>query len=51
MLAHGFTPEMMVEMIRDGLATASGERVVADSRKIEATDAGGGRGQNRMHAG
>jgi hypothetical protein len=28
MLAHGFNPEMMVEMVRDGLATASAERVV-----------------------
>jgi hypothetical protein len=32
MLAHGFTPEMMVEMIRDGLATASVERVVAGGK-------------------
>ena len=28
MLAHAFNPEMMVEMVRDGLATASAERVV-----------------------
>ena len=28
MVAHGFNPEMMVEMVRDGLATASAERVV-----------------------
>ena len=28
MLAHGFNPEMMVEIVRDGLATASAERVV-----------------------
>src|SRR5882757_8031109 len=30
-LAHGFAPEMMVEMICDGLATASAKRVVAGS--------------------
>jgi hypothetical protein len=45
MLAHGFSIEMMVEMINAGLATATSERVVAGSRKIEVatvriTDAG-----------
>jgi hypothetical protein len=45
MLAHGFSIEMMVEMINAGLATATAERVVAGSRKIEVarvkiTDAG-----------
>jgi hypothetical protein len=29
MLAHGFTIEQMVELIRAGLATAKAERVVA----------------------
>jgi hypothetical protein len=43
--AHGFSTELMVEMVRAGLATASGERVVAGNRKIEVatlriTDAG-----------
>ena len=45
MLAHGFTPERMVEMIRDELATTSVDRIVAGGRSIEIarvkiTDAG-----------
>jgi hypothetical protein len=45
MLAHGFTIPQMVELVRAGLATATGERVVAGSRKMEVarvkiTDAG-----------
>jgi hypothetical protein len=45
MLAHGFTVPQMVELVRAGLATATAERVVAGSRKIEVarvriTDAG-----------
>jgi hypothetical protein len=45
MLAHGFTIPQMVELVRAGLATATAERVVAGSRKIEVarvriTDAG-----------
>jgi hypothetical protein len=35
MLAHGFTIEQMVELVRAGLATASAERVVAGRQKIE----------------
>jgi hypothetical protein len=35
MLAHGFTIPQMVELVRSGLATATAERVVAGSRKIE----------------
>jgi hypothetical protein len=35
MLAHGFTVPRMVALIRAGLATATGERVVAGTRKIE----------------
>jgi hypothetical protein len=35
MLAHGFSFEQMVELVRAGLATATAERVVAGSRKIE----------------
>jgi hypothetical protein len=34
-LAHGFTIEQMVELVNAGLATATAERVVAGSRKIE----------------
>ena len=37
MLAHGFTVEQMVALIRDGLATAHAERVIAGSRKVEVT--------------
>jgi hypothetical protein len=45
MLAHGFTVAQMVELVRTGLATATAERVVAGSRKLEVarvriTDAG-----------
>jgi len=45
MLAHGFTIPQMVELVRAGLATATTERLVAGSRKIEVarvriTDAG-----------
>jgi hypothetical protein len=35
MLAHGFTVEQMVELVRAGLASATAERVVAGSRKME----------------
>jgi hypothetical protein len=35
MIAHGFTIADMVELIRSGLATATAQRVVAGSRKIE----------------
>jgi hypothetical protein len=35
MLAHGFTIEQMVELIRAGLATATAERVVAGGQKRE----------------
>jgi hypothetical protein len=40
-----FKPEMVVEMIRDGLATASAERMIAGGKSIEIarmkiTDAG-----------
>ena len=35
MLAHGFTVEQMVEIIRAGLATAQTERVVAGGRTFE----------------
>jgi hypothetical protein len=36
MLAHGFTVEQMVELVHARLATATAERMVARSRKIEA---------------
>ncbi len=35
MIAHGFTVEQMVELVRAGLATAQTERVVAGGRAIE----------------
>jgi hypothetical protein len=37
MVAHGFTIEQMVELVRAGLGTAKAERVVAGSRKLEVT--------------
>jgi hypothetical protein len=45
MIAHGFTIPQLVELVRAGLATATGERVVAGKREIEVargriTDAG-----------
>jgi hypothetical protein len=35
MIAHGFTVEQLVELVRAGLATASAERVVAGGRTME----------------
>jgi membrane carboxypeptidase/penicillin-binding protein PbpC len=35
MLAHGFTIDVLVELVRAGLATATSERVVAGGRTIE----------------
>jgi hypothetical protein len=35
LLAHGFTVPQLVELVRAGLATATAERMVAGSRKIE----------------
>jgi len=35
MLAHGFTVELLVELIRAGLATATTERLVAGERAME----------------
>jgi len=35
MLAHGFTVEQLVELVRSGLASATPERVVAGRKKIE----------------
>jgi hypothetical protein len=45
MLAHGFSVELMVELVRAGLATASAERVVAGRNRyqvarVRITDAG-----------
>jgi hypothetical protein len=37
MLAHGFTTDFLVELIRAGLATAKAEGVVAAGRTIEVT--------------
>jgi hypothetical protein len=33
MAAHGFTIDLMVELVRAGLATATAERVVAGGRR------------------
>ena len=35
MLAHGFTIEQMVELVRAGLASATAERVVAGGKTVE----------------
>jgi hypothetical protein len=35
MLANGFTVELMVELVRDGFASATPERVVSGSETIE----------------
>jgi hypothetical protein len=45
MLAHGFKPSLLVDLIRDGLATAKPEREIAGRRTVEVarmriTDAG-----------
>jgi hypothetical protein len=45
MLAHGFSTDLLVELINAKLATATAERMVAGSRKLEVatvrmTDAG-----------
>jgi hypothetical protein len=45
MVTHGFTVDMLVKLVRAGLATAGTERVVAGGRSIEVarvgiTDAG-----------
>src|SRR5260370_29497026 len=37
LLAHGFTVDMLVDLIRAGLATANTERMVAGGRPIEVT--------------
>ena len=35
MLVHGFSVEQMVELVRAGLATAQGERIVEGERTVE----------------
>jgi hypothetical protein len=35
LLAHGFTIDLLVELVRAGLATAKAERVMAGGRTIE----------------
>jgi hypothetical protein len=37
MLAHGFTTELLVNLVRDGLATATPETVHAGKRPIKVT--------------
>jgi hypothetical protein len=47
MLAHGFTTERMIDLVRAGLATATAERVVAGRHTIGSRACGsdGGRSQ------
>jgi hypothetical protein len=35
MLAHGFSIELMVDLVRSGLAIATAERIVAGRHKFE----------------
>jgi hypothetical protein len=35
LLAHGFTVSQLVELVRSGLASATGERVIAGKRELE----------------
>jgi hypothetical protein len=37
MLAHGFPASLLIEMVRDGLATAAPERMMAGNRALEVT--------------
>jgi hypothetical protein len=55
MLAHGFTADMLADMIRAGLATAHAERMVAGGKSIEIARVksprrGGGRCEDREPA-
>jgi hypothetical protein len=34
-LAHGFTTEMLVRLVRDGFATAKAEHIAAGGQKLE----------------
>jgi hypothetical protein len=50
MLAHGFTVEQLVELVRGRLATASAERVAIGRRSIESRRCGSRRrGGGRAH--
>jgi hypothetical protein len=56
MLAHGITVEQTVELVRDGYATATAERVVAGNKTMEIarlwiTEAGGGSSTGRSDEG
>jgi hypothetical protein len=35
MLAHGFTTEMLVRVVRDGLASVKAEHIVAGGQRLE----------------
>ena len=35
MLVHGFTTELLVRLVRDGLASAKAEHMVAGSQRLE----------------
>jgi len=55
LLAHGFTVDMLADLIRAGLATAKTERLVAGGRPMEVPACGspapaGGRSQNRRES-
>jgi hypothetical protein len=40
MLANGFTVELLVELVRTGLASAQAERMVAAGKRIEVARCG-----------
>jgi hypothetical protein len=35
MLAHGFTTELLVRLVRDGLASAKAKHMVADGQRLD----------------
>jgi hypothetical protein len=51
LLAHGFTVEMLVDLIRARLATAKAERVMVGSRSIQVTRVRNHRGGRRALTG
>jgi hypothetical protein len=51
LVAHGFTVEMPVDLIRAGLATAKAERVMVGSRSMQVTRVRNHRGGRRALTG
>jgi hypothetical protein len=51
MLAHGFSVEQMVDLVRAGLATAKAERVMVGSRSMQVTRVRNHRGGRRALTG